>query len=344
MKRQLTLLVPGLLGLSDRPIDRAACQDLDAAGLLSALRKARTRAYPPATLSDALWTLFGLSQQDNKAIAALTRLADVGEAPGIWSRADPVCLRPDRDNIVLIPPADSDLTEDDSRALVQLMNAHFRDDGLVFEAPVAQRWYVRDENYAGVPEPDELAGRHIRHLLAPESDLQRRAAMQMNEIQMLLHNSDINRRRIDQGRMEINSVWFWGGGCLPDRGNSVWCRVWSDHALATGLARHHGIGTEAVPDSSGEWLSTAATGSHLLLLDDCRQALVSGTAARWRGAVETISARWLTPLLAALDQGQLESLVLSPLNGTVYELVGGRSRRYWPWQRRPALTEFMLCQ
>jgi hypothetical protein len=62
----------------------------------------------------------------------------------------------------------------------------------------------------------------------------------LNEIQMALHACPVNVKRRGEGRQEINSVWFWGGGYLPaPSGKPAFCTVFSDHPVARGLALIH---------------------------------------------------------------------------------------------------------
>ncbi len=44
---------------------------------------------------------------------------------------------------------------------------------------------------------------------------------------MILHNQPINERRIQQGQLPANSVWFWGAGVLPE-----WVRTKFTHVVS----------------------------------------------------------------------------------------------------------------
>ena len=59
----------------------------------------------------------------------------------------------------------------------------------------------------------------------------------LNEIQVALHQCPVNVRRRQLGKQEINSVWFWGGGFIPDAApHDLIDTVYSTHSVTRGLA------------------------------------------------------------------------------------------------------------
>ena len=68
----------------------------------------------------------------------------------------------------------------------------------------------------------------------PEARFWRRI---LNEIQVALHNCPVNIRRRQSGKQEINSVWFWGGGFIPDASpHDLIETVYSNNPVTRGLA------------------------------------------------------------------------------------------------------------
>jgi len=52
-----------------------------------------------------------------------------------------------------------------------------------------------------------------------------------------LHNCPVNIRRRQSGKQEINSVWFWGGGFIPDAApHDLIDTVYSNNPVTRGLA------------------------------------------------------------------------------------------------------------
>ena len=69
----------------------------------------------------------------------------------------------------------------------------------------------------------------------------RRWRMLFNEAQVSLHNHPRNAERIAAGLLPVNSLWFWGGGLLPD---AVACKaacVISEDAELLALAKYAGM-------------------------------------------------------------------------------------------------------
>jgi hypothetical protein len=98
---------------------------------------------------------------------------------------------------------------------------------------------------------DALGGDMLAFL--PEGNEARRWRSLANEAQVILHNHPRNQARLSAGLPPVNSLWFWGGGRLPD---SVHC----DYASVTGagdemLALAKLAGCRLVPTETGSTLA-----------------------------------------------------------------------------------------
>lgn len=152
-------------------------------------------------------------------MAAITRQADVGDAKaGAWLRADPVHVRPDINGVRLMAWGNLELSLEEAEEFLQPLRPLFGDVGYLLSAPVADRWYLMLPAQAPFPAfstPGEGLGEDLlAHL--PDGIQARRWRVLLTEAQVVLHNHPRNARRIAQGRLPVNSVWFWGGGRLPD--------------------------------------------------------------------------------------------------------------------------------
>jgi hypothetical protein len=111
---------------------------------------------------------------------------------------------------------------------------------------------------------DDLA----KHL--PSGDNERQWRHLLNEAQVILHNQPINERRVQQGQVPANSVWFWGAGALPEWVRTKFTRVVSvdgEVAALAKLANIAAIETDWSADSASENilldLSNAGDGERL---------------------------------------------------------------------------------
>jgi hypothetical protein len=158
-------------------------------------------------------------------MAAICREADAGDAAmNSWLRADPVYVRPDLGGARLMAWGNLALTAAEAEALLAPLRPLFGDAGFPISATLPERWYLRLPRDAKLPSftppSDGLGEDLLMHL--PEGPDARRWRMLLNEAQITLHNHPRNAERVAAGMLPVNSLWFWGGGVLPD---AVTCRA-----------------------------------------------------------------------------------------------------------------------
>lgn len=251
-------------------------------------------------------------------VAALTRQRDAGDAAGAcWLRADPCRVQPDINGARLLAVGERlGLDAQDTAQLLPALKPLFGDAGMPIDAPVPTRWYLRLPPSAPLPsftEPDEALGADLFEHLAqgPEG---RRWRSLLSEAQVVLHNHPWNARRQEAGRAAINSLWFWGGGVLPDHVGSDHAQVCSDEEVAGALASEAGV-ARPLParfDAGG--------GDVLFDLVAMRDVAV-------------LERDWLLPALEALRARTLDQLQLDFADGRACRLARGQRWRFW---RRPA--------
>jgi len=330
--RQLRFLIPALF----EPLERFRASGGHLSGMDSAaalLARADRLPGPDDELERVLCDAFGFTPAADAdvPVAALTRLADTGHGDdAFWLRADPLHLRADRDRLLAFGGAALGLSQEEAAALVGELNAHFREDGWTLEAPDPARWYLRLNEDPGIRTAAvaQVLGRDVDQFL-PTGPEARRWHGLMNEVQMLLHSSEVNAAREAAGRPAVNSVWFWGGGRMPHVEHAPWDGVWSDEPLAKGLAMRGGVACGDLPAGAEAWLAASAPGSHLLVVSRLRDAALSGDLSAWSVEVEALARDWLEPLRRALGQGSLTTLEIASCDGRLFR-IGRRSLwRIW---------------
>lgn len=308
-----TLLLPDRQRFAGQPLPDALARTLGRADPLP-VGEAGTRAQ--------LQRHFTLLP-DGWPVAALTRTADAGDADSAhWLRADPAWVRPDINGARLLAVGEGiALAADDAEALLPALRTLFGDAGFPIDAPVPSRWYLRLPPGAPLPPfapPEQALGTDLGDVLldTPAGDANaRRWRNLLSEAQVVLHNHPWNARRAERGLAPVNSLWFWGGGALPDHVMTPFAAVRSDETLLRALATRAGASVSAV----GTGFDTPAAGDVLVDLRGVRDmaALVSS---------------WWLPALAALQAGQLESLRLDFTDGAGVVLERRQRWRFW---RRP---------
>lgn len=242
-------------------------------------------------------------------VAALTRQLDVGDAAGsLWLRADPAYVMPDMQGARLMAHGQALAADaDDLAALLPSLQALFDDAGLTLDAPTPSRWYLRLPPGASLPafaEPEQALGDDLfGHL--PEGPVGRHWRALLTEVQVLLHQHPWNQRRAAQGKAAINSLWFWGGGVLPDAVSTPYVQVRSRDALLRALAAAAGA------DSLDE--------QPVDVLVDLRHLR----------SLQQFADDALNPLLAAMRRGELARLVLDFQDGESVSLLPGQRWRFW---------------
>jgi hypothetical protein len=208
MANSLVLVVPGLLALP--------AQLLAGAPSLRALaRYADAPRFEPRGIAAALFATLGIAPATPVAPLALL---GAGGDPGddYVLRADPVHLAADRDTVLLVQTID-DLSQGDAATLVRMLDRHFADDGLHFEAVRPDAWFAHRRQPADLvtTPPDVARGRNLIQNLPRGADSGTWKRWQ-NEIEMLLHEHPVNAAREQGGMAAANAIWFWGGGRMAD--------------------------------------------------------------------------------------------------------------------------------
>ncbi len=339
--RALTLAVPGLFGpeAGARGDPEEAARILTEGLSLPALERyfsrcAVTRARDAHDeLAALLFGCFGVVRQGpDWPVAAVTRRIDGGSDDGAWVvRADPVHLRPGLGELVLTDSANLHVSGDEAQSLVAHINAELGRPNLRLEPLAPTRWYVCLDEASDVTTraPWDVIGRPLgEHLPAGEDGARWRAFI--NDVQMILHASPVNRARERRGVPVINSVWPWGGGRSPRLAGGAWQGVWSDEPLVAGLAALDRAAWAPLPEEARAWLAAARSpGNHLLVVSEGHWAARGADVDAWRRFLDRLEVVWVAPLVDALGSGRLWSLELRTDAGMCFRLDRRRLRQWW---------------
>ena len=185
-------------------------------------------------------------------MAAISRQADCGDASHhAWLRADPAYVRPDMGTVRLLACGDMNISADEAESFLKPLRPLFGDVGFPVSTGAPSRWFLmlpRESKIPSFATPAEAVGGDVfAHM--PEGPEGRRWRSLLNEAQIVLHNHPLNEQRIAVGLLPVNSVWFWGGGVLPDRVNCSAQSVVSPDDELLALCRSAGVSTE--PNAAG---------------------------------------------------------------------------------------------
>ncbi len=248
--------------------------------------------------------------------AAITRVADSGvdEARACaWLRADPAYIRPDINGARLLATgAALSITTQDVEAFLPALRPLFGDAGFLLDAPHPTRWYLRLPRESRLPSfaaPGDALGEDVFNH-TPDGPEARRWRTLLSETQVTLHNHPRNDERASAGLVPVNSLWFWGGGVLPDSVASDSLVVFSDDPVLHGLSGIGTFKTMSLADFAG---FESITGDALIDLRAVRDPKV-------------LMGRWLQPAHVLAMQGQVH---FDLADGQVFRMQPGQRWRFW---------------
>ncbi len=275
------------------------------------LDRASVEKLSQRDFASGLLALLGVDVGSSVAVAPLAWWHDSGSRArsDCW-RADPVHIRVGTRAAGLVAPTELGLDRSDADALVATIVDAMGWPAAKLVAPVPDRWYLHDTGW----QPVEAVAPAIAAAGDPSRFLPRgpgAAPLQrlMSEIQIVLNDHPVNRSRLRQGQLPVNSVWLWGGGAsdaMP-RSKALPLMFGNDPFLG-GLAKSAGQEMLPVPlPSDTKFWSTR--GDALVLLS-------SGPAGR-DGSAALRLADWLAAARRRLLTGKLVQLRLADAHGCV---------------------------
>lgn len=338
---KLTLLVPGLLAPMLGTADRRSAAPLRKSMNLEALDLLLTRARrsPDPVAEESLEGMVlgnaGLvcPAGADWPVGAITRALDARSTPaGAWTiRADPVHLRADLRDASLEVAGAFPLSAAEAGAIAGEINEHFNAEPWRLVAWHTHRWYIDGAVHhdlrtlplslvsGAVVDASRARGPHARYW-----------ARIVNEVQMLLHSSTVNRERAARGEVPVNSLWLWGGGAPPPVWRSGWRALCADHVLGHALGAYLDVECRALParaDALG-----GMQGEVLLILDALYGPSRRSDFEAWCRALNALSRDWFEPLLRMLTRGEVERLTICPGAGVRFSCTRRSVSRWW---RRP---------
>ncbi len=234
--KHITLLVEDLKSLAAAvPREtRHSCLEL----ILSRGRFSLIDSISPDHLRFAL---YGITPDTEIPVAALTHVNDLKVKPQssyYWLRSDPVTMWADMARVFMTDYGFADLNPFERNEIENCIRSVLREEGIDLQSNHPERWCIaldKPLDFEFTPLDDAL-GMDVADALPghPEARYWRRI---LNEIQVELHHCPVNVRRRQLGKQEINSVWFWGGGFIPDAvPHDLFDTVYSSNPVTCGLA------------------------------------------------------------------------------------------------------------
>ena len=216
-----------------------------------------------------------------------------------------VHLQPDLHSAIIVPIHESEENLKDTRLIISDLKELFKVDcdiDVVTEGLYLMRLQAFD------------APTHYPHLLSvlgrpanPYIEQSRRILpwyRLLNEMQMFMHQHEVNQDRMRRGLLSLNSLWFWGAGSIPT-GYSADLAWYSDDALLNRFAASLGLDISPLDALGG------LGGGNDVAVIDLRliELLKTGFDMEPDQLLLDIEHRLLTPILAAARRDRRKLLL-----------------------------------
>ncbi len=247
--------------------------------------------------------------------------------------ADPVYLEVAMNDVTLTDKI-TDLTDDEAKELIGILNSHFAQDGLQFIFGSNQCWYVSFAENETVQshELDSVLLQNIVDKSIYSEQLNWRVIQ--NETQMLLHSSDINQQREMAGLKPVNSLWFWGAG-KPLATEFEVDTIYSSSEIASQLrgdffAKAANCDSRVFPEDTTLLLNQIdkKTTTQILLLDQLFIPALESRLDDFQQELEILDKQIIKPLLQAWQDNQID-IVIDCCDGNVFKPERVPAWKFW---------------
>lgn len=263
-----------------------------------------------------------LGEEGGDTSVAFNRYGQPSES-SIYLCADPVHLEVGMNDVTLSEII-SDITKSDAKEIISTLNQHFHQDGIEFivDSTTPHFWYVKcDDSEIIKSVPIESAYReNIQQKLITSTKRNWRAVQ--NELQMLLHSSEVNHQRDLANQTTINSLWLWGGGNIqtqdePHSLQQIISRKNLDNNV-TGetYARMAGCKWKKLPENL-KITSAELEGDTVIILDQLYQPAVFDDVNRYQKTLTEIDESIIRDLYDLWKKNQIEMSV-NTCDGNVF--------------------------
>ncbi|MBF0152615.1 MAG: hypothetical protein HQL64_02610 [Magnetococcales bacterium] len=344
----VVILVEGLSAQEDPPLHQLspALADLAARG------RNGTLAWPQEEIDSTLegpglFALFGVPQspsagQDLPTGHLLARYSGLADDPQLgWACLGFTHLHQVGTELRFVSPQRTGQSREEVAALAQLLATEYPLDGWQVHAKREDFLLLSTTHPARVKTTPlaHLDGRTALEVWPKGPDAPSLIKL-LTSGQMLLSRHPLNRDRLAQGRLPLNTPWIWGVGrdddvinpALPVKGV-----CWSAEPMLAGLAHNDGWEPTLFADND-DTLPTGLLADILTRIEQKRRAMVHvrlpallarhGLAARRAEYLRRLDDQLWTPLATALQAGSTQLVILAgPLLTRSGEITSGSS----PW-------------
>ena len=171
-----------------------------------------------------------------QGLAALRMWGQTGDRPTTWiAAADPVYLEPRMDHLCVYALRRRGVPADEMRSLINHLQRTLAEDRQFGFARIGSYCYLSaKEPIATAARPAYVVDQQKPNEFLPTGAGSAAHRGLISEIEMALHEHEVNEARVERGLQPVNSLWLWGGGVAPEKITRPQPPLFSDDALLTG--------------------------------------------------------------------------------------------------------------
>jgi len=171
-----------------------------------------------------------------QGLAALRLWGQSGVRPDDWlAAADPVHLETRLRELRVRAIRPGEVEPEEHEALIARLQSVLGGEDHEF-VHIGNASYIRAATPFVAPTVSAaVAEGHVPDRFLPSGPQARVFHRLQSEVQMLLHDDQVNRARVARGDVAMNSLWIWGAGQAPACLDSPLPRLYSDDPLFSGL-------------------------------------------------------------------------------------------------------------
>lgn len=164
-----------------------------------------------------------------------------GDRPTNWiAAADPVYLEPRLDHLFLHALRRNGVPADQMRALIDHLQSTLASTGdenvkIGFVRLGTYCYLTAKPPIATAMVPAYVVDQQSPNEFLPSGDESATHRNLISEIEMALHEHEVNQNREQNGEQPVNSLWLWGGGTAPEQKTRPQPPLFSDDPLLTGF-------------------------------------------------------------------------------------------------------------
>ena len=273
------------------------------------------RLDAPRELLSRILEVLGLPYPQS-GLGALRMWGQTSERPTVWiAAADPAYLEPRLDHLCLHAQDAENVPPEDLRPLIDHLQATIADSSDLGFARLGNCCYLRaKEPIASADVPPYVVHLDLPNEYMPGGKDADRYRSLVSEVEMALHDHEINLRRQERGLQPVNCLWIWGGGYAPEQTAVAHPPLFANDPLLVGY-----------------WLSQSGVSAHWPGdISICADAAEAGFVAVIPEPDDPrLLAKCLNELRDLLRHGVVDRLVLMFRDGVEATVERGHRWRFW---------------